>query len=322
VRDQGAGDAVLDRHARLSAEQRSAIEQVTATGQRRRGGRPRRRRQDHDDAGRARSAWEARGLSRRRRHAGGQGGRGPGEGSRASHRGTLASWELALEGGQGAARSSTAARSSFWMRRVWSRRGRWRPSSRAVSRAGAKLVLVGDPDQLQPIEAGAAFRAHRRAHRLCRARNDLPPKRAQWMRDASLDLARGRIGESARQPIAASRARHGCPNSRRRRSTALIDGLEPRLRSQRSRRLILAHLRRDVRALNDLARAKLDGTRGLVGGRGTPSAPRRASAGLRSGDQIVFPAQRDLARRQERHDRPRGRGGGGPVHSRDRGGQS
>ncbi len=26
-------------------------------------------------------------------------------------------------------------------------------------RAGAKIVLVGDPEQLQPIEAGAAFRA-------------------------------------------------------------------------------------------------------------------------------------------------------------------
>src|SRR5690606_40050271 len=29
----------------------------------------------------------------------------------------------------------------------------------AVTKAGAKLVLVGDPDQLQPIEAGAPVRA-------------------------------------------------------------------------------------------------------------------------------------------------------------------
>ena len=29
----------------------------------------------------------------------------------------------------------------------------------AVDQAGAKLVLVGDPEQLQPINAGAAFRA-------------------------------------------------------------------------------------------------------------------------------------------------------------------
>jgi ATP-dependent exoDNAse (exonuclease V) alpha subunit len=29
----------------------------------------------------------------------------------------------------------------------------------ATDQAGAKLVLVGDPEQLQPINAGAAFRA-------------------------------------------------------------------------------------------------------------------------------------------------------------------
>ncbi len=29
---------------------------------------------------------------------------------------------------------------------------------KAIARAGAKLVLIGDPDQLQPIEAGAALR--------------------------------------------------------------------------------------------------------------------------------------------------------------------
>ncbi|MFP3590143.1 AAA family ATPase, partial [Paraburkholderia sp. SIMBA_055] len=29
----------------------------------------------------------------------------------------------------------------------------------AVKNAGAKIVLVGDAEQLQPIEAGAAFRA-------------------------------------------------------------------------------------------------------------------------------------------------------------------
>jgi ATP-dependent exoDNAse (exonuclease V) alpha subunit len=32
-------------------------------------------------------------------------------------------------------------------------------SSKRSRKAGAKLVLVGDPEQLQPIEAGAAFRA-------------------------------------------------------------------------------------------------------------------------------------------------------------------
>lgn len=63
----------------------------------------------------------------------------------------------------------------------------------AVTRAGAKLVLVGDPDQLQPIEAGAAFRAI--ADRIGYAELGLIYRqREAWMRQASTDLAGGRIG--------------------------------------------------------------------------------------------------------------------------------
>jgi hypothetical protein len=49
--------------------------------------------------------------------------------------------------------------SSFSTRPAWYRPGRWRASSKLSIASGAKLVLVGDPEQLQPIEAGAAFRA-------------------------------------------------------------------------------------------------------------------------------------------------------------------
>src|SRR5690606_35288848 len=63
----------------------------------------------------------------------------------------------------------------------------------AVSKAGAKLVLVGDPDQLQPIEAGAAFRAI--ADRIGYAElGIIHRQRESWMRQASTDFARGRIG--------------------------------------------------------------------------------------------------------------------------------
>ena len=62
----------------------------------------------------------------------------------------------------------------------------------SVTKAGAKLVLVGDPDQLQPIEAGAAFRAI--ADRIGYAELEtIYRQREQWMRNASLDLARGNV---------------------------------------------------------------------------------------------------------------------------------
>ena len=61
--------------------------------------------------------------------------------------------------------------------------------------AGAKLVLVGDPDQLQPIEAGAAFRAI--ADDVGYAELEtIYRQREPWMRDASLDLARGHVAKA------------------------------------------------------------------------------------------------------------------------------
>ncbi len=72
---------------------------------------------------------------------------------------------------------------------------RWRWSLKAATRAGAKLVLVGDPDQLQPIEAGAAFRAI--VDRIVHAELEtIYRQREEWMRTASLDLARGRVDEA------------------------------------------------------------------------------------------------------------------------------
>ena len=64
-----------------------------------------------------------------------------------------------------------------------------------AAEAGAKVVLVGDPQQLQSIEAGAAFRStHQRCggveiHEVRRQRND-------WQRDVTRDLATGRTGNA------------------------------------------------------------------------------------------------------------------------------
>jgi ATP-dependent exoDNAse (exonuclease V) alpha subunit len=59
-----------------------------------------------------------------------------------------------------------------------------------AKRQGAKVVLVGDAEQLQPIEAGAAFRAIAERvgyHELTVVRR----QRDQWQRDASRDFSRG-----------------------------------------------------------------------------------------------------------------------------------
>ncbi|WP_315927462.1 Ti-type conjugative transfer relaxase TraA [Mesorhizobium sp. SP-1A] len=152
----------------------------------------------------------------------------------------------------------------------------------AVTKAGAKLVLVGDPQQLQPIEAGAAFRAI--VDRIGYAELEtIYRQNEQWMRDASLGLARGKVGEA----IDAYRA-HGRMMGSELKAQAVESLIADWDRDYDPAKtsLILAHLRRDVRMLNSMARVKL-AERGLVAegfAFKTEDGPRNFAAG----DRIVF----------------------------------
>lgn len=151
-----------------------------------------------------------------------------------------------------------------------------------VTKAGAKLVLIGDPDQLQPIEAGAAFRAI--ADRIGYAELDtIYRQREQWMREASLDLARGRIAEA----VGAYQAKGKLLGSdTKAEAVAKLIADWDRDYDPAKTMLMLAHLRRDVRMLNDMARAKLV-ERGIVG-EGFAFQTEEGERKFATGDQIVF----------------------------------
>ncbi|MGD9924405.1 MAG: Ti-type conjugative transfer relaxase TraA, partial [Pseudorhodoplanes sp.] len=152
----------------------------------------------------------------------------------------------------------------------------------AVSYAGAKLVLVGDADQLQPIEAGAAFRSL--ADRVGYAElGKIYRQREQWMRDASMDLARGRVGAA----ISAYQwqGRLVGMELKDQAISALIHDWIADYDPNRSS-LILAHLRRDVRTLNELARGALL-ERGLIE-RGHAFRTEDGIRNFAPSDQIVF----------------------------------
>ena len=63
----------------------------------------------------------------------------------------------------------------------------------AAKGAGAKVVLVGDPEQLQAIEAGAAFRSIAERHGAVEI-TQVRRQRAEWQRDTTQALATGRTG--------------------------------------------------------------------------------------------------------------------------------
>ncbi|MCJ8057008.1 Ti-type conjugative transfer relaxase TraA [Shinella curvata] len=151
-----------------------------------------------------------------------------------------------------------------------------------VTRSGAKLVLVGDPEQLQPIEAGAAFRAI--TERIGYAELEtIYRQREQWMREASLDLARGEIGKA----VSAYQANGKMMGSELKADavTNLIADWNRDYDPAKST-LILAHLRRDVRMLNDLARAKLI-ERGVID-QGFAFKTADGDRNFATGDQVVF----------------------------------
>jgi Ti-type conjugative transfer relaxase TraA len=119
----------------------------------------------------------------------------------------------------------------------------------AVDQAGAKLVLVGDPEQLQPINAGAAFRAI--ADRI--GFTELEAVRRQgedWQRQASVDFGRNRTAEGL-----AAYAEHGAvrfeADRDQARAAIVRDVMADRAAHPDSSRIVLAHRRVDVRALND-----------------------------------------------------------------------
>lgn len=124
-----------------------------------------------------------------------------------------------------------------------------------AAEAGAKVVLVGDPQQLQAIEAGAAFRSI--AERMGSAEiTDIRRQREDWQRDATRHLATGRTGEA----LAAYREQgmvHVADNREAAR-TDLIDRWDrERISAPADTRIILTHTNDEVRELNSAARDRL-----------------------------------------------------------------
>jgi len=270
-------DSVFARHERLSAEQRTAIEHVTS-------GEPIAAVVGRAGAGKttmmraAREVWEAAGYRVVGAALAGKAAEGleneAGIGSR-----TLSSWELSWKQG----RRQLDDRTIFVLDEVGMVASRQLATIvEAVSRAGAKLVLVGDPEQLQPIEAGAAFRAI--VDRVGYAELEtIYRQRADWMRTASLDLARGRVGKAL--AAYSDKGRVFGSELKAQAVTNLIEDWNREYDPQKST-LILAHLRRDVRALNDMARAKLV-ERGLIES-GHAFRTEDGERHFAPGDQIVF----------------------------------
>ena len=170
----------------------------------------------------------------------------------------------------------------------------------AARAAGAKVVLVGDPEQLQAIEAGAAFRAI--VERVGSVEiTQVVRQREAWQRDATKELATGRTGEALGRYERAGMVQ--ASETRAEAMVTLVAGWDSeRRQAPQATRVMLASTRVDVAALNGLARGRL-----RVSGELGPDQVVQTEEGERSlavGDRVMF-------RRNERRlgGDARGRGG-------------
>jgi len=153
-----------------------------------------------------------------------------------------------------------------------------------AAEAGAKVVLVGDQQQLQSIEAGGAFRAIHEHHggvEITQVRR----QRIGWQRDATCHLATGRTGEAIRAYGDQGMVHHTETREQAR------DGLVDRWDAQRKAnpgdtRIILTHTNDEVRALNEAARGKM--RRGNELGEDVRVQVERGARDFASGDRIMF----------------------------------
>lgn len=129
-----------------------------------------------------------------------------------------------------------------------------------AEKRGAKVVLVGDPEQLQAIEAGAAFRATAERHGSIEI-TEVRRQREDWQRNATRQLATGRTAEA----LHAYRAAGMVVDSETRADAreALIERWDSDRTGDPARSsMILAHTREECDELNGLARDRMkhDGT--------------------------------------------------------------
>ena len=154
----------------------------------------------------------------------------------------------------------------------------------AAREASAKVVLVGDPEQLQAIEAGAAFRRVAERHGAVEI-TEIRRQREEWQRSATRALATGRTGEAI--DVYDQRGMVHAAETREAARSALVEGWDrERQAAPVQSRIILTHTNAEVAELNRAARERLRVAGEL--GDDVRIAAERGARDFAQGDRIMF----------------------------------
>ena len=150
--------------------------------------------------------------------------------------------------------------------------------------AGAKVVLVGDPQQLQAIEAGAAFRSIHERHGGVEI-TEVRRQREGWQQDATRHLATGRTGEAIHAYGERSMV-HAADTREAARADLVARWDRERIAAPDQSRIILTHTNAEVRGLNEAARDRMRDAGQL--GDDVRVKTERGDRAFASGDRIMF----------------------------------
>ena len=153
-----------------------------------------------------------------------------------------------------------------------------------AAEAGAKVVLVGDPQQLQSIEAGAAFRSIHERHGGAEI-GEVRRQREDWQRDATRDLATGRTGDAIHAYDTHDMV-HAAATREQARDDLIGRWDRDRQASPDKSRIILTHTNDQVRKLNEAARERMREAGDL--GDDVRLTVERGARSFASGDRVMF----------------------------------
>ena len=194
---------------------------------------------------------------------------------------TLASWELSWSNGRGLLRHRDVLvideAGLIGTRQL----GRVLESA---EKAGAKVVLVGDPEQLQAIEAGAAFRGIAAQSGMAEI-NEVRRQKIEWQKQATKQLATAHTVE-ALEAYHEHQAIQMAPTKDAARKALVSAWRTAEVEHPGASRIMLAYTRDDVRQLNEQAR-ELRRAAGELGDEAviqTERGPREFA----TGDRVLF----------------------------------
>ncbi|MBV9576774.1 MAG: AAA family ATPase, partial [Gammaproteobacteria bacterium] len=160
------------------------------------------------------------------------------------------------------------------------------PVLKAVREAQAKLVLVGDHAQIQPVGPGASFRSL--IERLGFAEiQTVYRQKEEWQRDATVHLSAGRV-----RAALSAYSDHDClhfTDTTKNAMTQLVDDWFIQRQEgpkDLSQYFVIAHRNEDVHALNNLLRAER--VHRLEIAEGHTVATKKGTIKLAQGDRILF----------------------------------